>query len=158
MNTSRRCSFLTLLLHLMLLATAAWAAYRAVKSRANPLLSLYLASELLTTLVIEGWWLYYGRDYGARSYAVMWCEMRVIGVFCMVVYAGPRLWGAFAALGYAGALFLALPHFTLNPAIAASEGFLFVFAGVSAVLGKPDRQKAILAALWLLLAMFDAGY
>ena len=107
-------------------------------------------------MVLYGWQWHAG--IASRSYAIMYSEMRVIELFCALLYAGPRLWGAFAALGYAGALFLALPHFALNPAIAASEGSLFVFAGVSAVLGKPDRPKAILAALWLLLAMFDAGY
>jgi hypothetical protein len=140
---------LQILPHLTLLLSLAWAVART-KGR----LRVYLAVELATTLVIEGWW-FYVRDFNATSYEAIYCVMRAIELTAVLWLAQPRR----LAVPFALPLLLMMfwQHSTFSR-IALIEGSIFQFAWVSAMMGRPTRPMKILSAMWLLLVCFDVGY
>ena len=134
---------------LALIATLLWAALR---NRQRGRLSLYLWTELCTTVVIEA--MLVGRSPSDRAYALTYDAMRILDLSA-ALYLGRPQFAAWFAAGAMALTVLVSTHLTLSTGMVLVEGFFFAAAGAGLAIRNGRPTRAYIAILWLLWALFD---
>ena len=143
---------------ILLLAAILAALLRSVQKRQHRL-SLYLATELVTTAIIERAFNRYGSN--SPQYAFVYGFARPFELAAAAIVSRIKLLAIMLSLFAAWAVFLYY-DWTVDATLALTEGFCFLVIGLSQAMRAPFTEgryvNGTLAFLWCSLAIFDFAY